>query len=207
MPQIRQQVFDSSTGHEIWVEGEPLNHDSNILLTVSSAKGESTALINQQGIVESKAKLFVEAPPERIVTAPVARYLKIRSAIRWTGYVSAAVLLTFSALSFTGTLKARIVLTGSMNPVIKAAMRSCVTAPGGPMHEQRGAHPVEQHGRADERAAARLVPHGDSREGRRADFPRETVRPRHRAVAAQICEHRPAHHRCARRAAVSAKEI
>ena len=129
MPQVRQQVFGGASGPEIWVEGKSVNPDSNILLTVSSAKGESTALINQQGIVESKAKLFVEAPPERIVTAPVARYLKIRSAIRWTGYVSAAVLLTFSALSFTGTLKARIVLTGSMNPVIKAGDVIITTPP------------------------------------------------------------------------------
>ena len=129
MPQIRQQVFDGASGHEIWVEGKSINPDSNILLTVSSSNGESTALINQQGITQSKAKLFVEAPPERVVTAPVARYIKVRAAIRWIGYVSAAVLLTFSALSFTGTLKARIVLTGSMSPVIKAGDVIITTPP------------------------------------------------------------------------------
>ena len=76
MSEIRRQVFDESTGHAIWVEGTSIHPDSNVLLTVSSATGEKTALINAQGITQSKARLFVDAPPERLASAPVARYQK-----------------------------------------------------------------------------------------------------------------------------------
>lgn len=124
-----REVFEPSVGHEIWIGGTSIYSDSNILLTISNSRGENTALINSQGVVPSKAKLFVEAPPERIATAPVARYEKVRSALKWVGYVSAAFLLTFSFLSFTGTLKARIVLTGSMRPVINAGDVIITTSP------------------------------------------------------------------------------
>ena len=120
MSEIRQEVFDESTGHAIWVEGTSIHPDSNVLLTVSSATGEKTALINAQGITQSKARLFVDAPPERLASAPVARYQKIRAYLKWFGYFFAVILLTFSFFSFTGTLKARIVMTGSMRPVISA---------------------------------------------------------------------------------------
>jgi hypothetical protein len=118
MSEIRREIFDESTGHQIWIEGSPAHPDSNVLLTVSNSNGEKTALINSLGITQSKARLFVEAPPERITTAPVARYQSIRAGIKWLGYFLAATLITFSAFSFTGTLKARIVLTGSMAPTI-----------------------------------------------------------------------------------------
>jgi signal peptidase I len=40
------------------------------------------------------------------------------NAFRWSGYALAIVLMTFSVLSFSGTVKARVVLTGSMIPAI-----------------------------------------------------------------------------------------
>jgi len=116
----RTEVFPDTSGVEIWVEGEADYLDSNVLLTISSIKGEQTALINAQGVTQSKAKYFVEAPVERVASIPAQRYLKIRAGLRWFGYLSAVVLLTFSFFSFTGTLKARIVLTGSMQPAISA---------------------------------------------------------------------------------------
>lgn len=118
MPRDRREVFDGSDGLEIWVEGTSSHSDSNVLLTVSNQHGENTALITSHAITPSRAKLFVEAPPERIATPTVAKYQKIRAALKWSAYVTASLLLTFSFLSFTGTLKARIVLTGSMAPVI-----------------------------------------------------------------------------------------
>ena len=129
MSKVGREIFDQTSGHEIWIEGSPIYPDSNILLTVSNIYGEKTALINAQGITPSKAKVFVEAPPERVATPSVARYHKVRSALKWSGYVSAAILLTFSFLSFTGTLKARIVLTGSMKPVINAGDVIITTSP------------------------------------------------------------------------------
>jgi len=114
------RVFPESSGADIWIEGEAEFSDSNILLTISSLAGEQTALINGQGVTQSKAKYFVEAPVERVASIPTMRYQKFRSFLRWSGYLSAVLLLTFSFFSFTGTLKARIVLTGSMQPVISA---------------------------------------------------------------------------------------
>jgi signal peptidase I len=129
MPQVRREVFEGSDGLEIWVEGRSTHDDSNILLTISNQHGENTALITSQAITPSKAKLFVEAPPERVATPTVARYQKIRAVMKWSAYVSAALLLTFSFLSFTGTLKARIVLTGSMAPVIHTGDVIITTSP------------------------------------------------------------------------------
>jgi signal peptidase I len=129
MSEIRREIFDESTGHQIWLEGTSNYPDSNVLLTVSSATGEKTALINSLGISQSKARLFVDAPPERIATAPVARYQKVRSGLRWLGYFFAVILVTFSFFSFTGTLKARIVLTGSMSPTISAGDIIITTTP------------------------------------------------------------------------------
>jgi hypothetical protein len=114
------RVFPESSGVDIWINGEAEFPDSNILLTVSSHSGEQTALINNQGVTHSRAKYFVEAPAERVESTPSQRFRKFQSFLRWGGYLSAVLLLTFSFFSFTGTLKARIVLTGSMQPTISA---------------------------------------------------------------------------------------
>jgi signal peptidase len=44
---------------------------------------------------------------------------RINGAIKFIGYVLSAILISFSVLSASGFMKARIVLTGSMEPVIK----------------------------------------------------------------------------------------
>jgi signal peptidase len=63
--------------------------------------------------------MFVQAPPERVSTPAQARSNRINTAIKWLGYALSAVLISFSVLSASGFVKARIVLTGSMEPVIK----------------------------------------------------------------------------------------
>ena len=71
-----------------------------------------------QKFIETKSSLFVQAPEERIVVGPRIWYTRMSNAFRWSGYALAIVLMTFSVLSFSGTVKARVVLTGSMIPTI-----------------------------------------------------------------------------------------
>lgn len=115
----RRAIFEGSETEEVWVEGQSNDSESKVLLTISNHNGERTVLITPTEVVESNSKLFVQAPPERIVTPKQLRQKKFQTIIRNMGYVLSAILLTFSALSVTGFVKARIVLTGSMEPTIK----------------------------------------------------------------------------------------
>jgi signal peptidase I len=115
----RRPLFEGSKTEEMWVEGQSQFPDSKILLTVSNHSGDRTVLITPQEIVTSNPKMFVQAPPERIVTPSQLRQQKINNAVKYVGYMLSAVLITFSVLSAAGFVKARIVLTGSMEPAIK----------------------------------------------------------------------------------------
>jgi signal peptidase I len=115
----RRPLFEGSKTEEMWVEGQSQFSDSKILLTVSNHSGDRTVLITPQEIVTSNPKMFVQAPPERIVTPAQLRQQKINNAVKYVGYMLSAVLITFSVLSAAGFVKARIVLTGSMEPAIK----------------------------------------------------------------------------------------
>ena len=107
------------TDHEdIRITGESNAADSKILVTVSSVLGERTALITPHEVIESKSKLFVQAPRERVATGAKAVEKKATVWLRNTGYVVSAILIAFSLASATGFVKARIVLTGSMEPTI-----------------------------------------------------------------------------------------
>ena len=113
---MRRELNPEEPEQKIWLEGESNDSDSKVLITLSNIKGEKTYLVTPSDVVSSKAKYFVETPPERIVTPNQLRIKKLNAALRVVGYVISAVLLTFSALSVTGVVKARIVLSGSMEP-------------------------------------------------------------------------------------------
>lgn len=117
---VRRMLFEDNAPHEIWIEGKSSFSDSKILLTISNHKGEETVLITPDEIVKSNPKIFVQAPPERIITKSQARQQKIKRTFSYMGYVFSAVLITFSLLSVSGYTKARIVLTDSMSPTIKS---------------------------------------------------------------------------------------
>lgn len=117
---ILRPLFEGSASEEMWVEGASKFEDSKILLTVSNHTGDRTVLITPNEIVASNPKMFVQAPPERIVTKAQLRQRKIGNAFKFLGYTLSAVLITFSILSASGFVKARIVLTGSMEPAIKS---------------------------------------------------------------------------------------
>ena len=116
----REQIFKAKIIDEIWLEGKSFYPNSNILVTISSTSGERTAYISDGAISEIDASLLVEAPevvksvPKENKLSGLGKYVSI------AGYLAAIFLLAFSALSFSGNVKARIVLTGSMEPAISA---------------------------------------------------------------------------------------
>ena len=115
---LRRPLFEATATEEMWVEGQSQFADSKVLVTVSNANGERTVLITPTDIAPTKSKLFVQAPPERIATPAQARNNKINNVIKFIGYALSGILISFSVLSASGFMKARIVLTGSMEPVI-----------------------------------------------------------------------------------------
>ena len=117
---MRRELFENSPDNKIWIEGESVNPDSKTLFTISSAAGEATVLITPTEITPSKSRLFVQAPPERVVVGNQVWEKRASGFIKTLGYVLSAVLITFSLLSMTGYVKARVVLTDSMAPSIRA---------------------------------------------------------------------------------------
>ena len=115
---VRRPLFEGSTTEEMWIEGESQFADSKVLLTVSNAHGEKTVLITPTDIAPTKSKLFVQAPPERIATPAQQRNRKFSAVFKFIGYALSGILIAFSVLSASGFIKARIVLTGSMEPMI-----------------------------------------------------------------------------------------
>jgi signal peptidase I len=126
---MKRPLFDVDNPQQMWIEGKSKNSESNVLITVSSNEGEKTILVSGDKIIESKAKLFVQAPAERVVIGTRKWKMKILAGLKWSGYIGAAVLLTFSMLSFSGVIKARIVLTGSMEPAISVGDIILTTPP------------------------------------------------------------------------------
>ena len=114
----RRPLFEATSTEEMWVEGQSQYADSKVLLTISNAHGEKTVLITPTEVTPTKSKLFVQAPPERIATPAQARNNKIGNVVKFLGYTLSAILISFSVLSASGFVKARIVLTGSMEPTI-----------------------------------------------------------------------------------------
>ena len=115
----RRPLFEATSTEEMWVEGQSQYADSKVLLTISNANGEKTVLITPTEVTPTKSKLFVQAPPERIATPAQERNNKIGNVVKFLGYALSGILISFSILSASGFVKARIVLTGSMEPVIK----------------------------------------------------------------------------------------
>lgn len=118
-----------TTGQEVWLSDDTGLKDSNILLTLSSPKSESTVLIKSTGVEKVKSKDFVQAPPERVQSKTVRKFTKIQRTTQVLGYVLTAVMLTFVALSSLGIVRAAVVLTGSMEPTIKPGDIVVMTSP------------------------------------------------------------------------------
>ena len=117
---MKREVFPNSDLDQVWIEGSSKDPELKVLLTISNSLGEHTALITPSDIAQSKAKMFVQAPPERITTKAQQKQQRFASMTTFIGYALSAILLSFSALSVTGFVKARVVLTDSMAPAINS---------------------------------------------------------------------------------------
>lgn len=113
-----RRIFRDPKKPDIWISDADPSPDKYVLVTVSGAQGEQTVLVTADDSFESKAKLFVQAPKERIVKGSDLWRRQLVKIFKGSGYVLLTVMLTFSILSFAGIAKARIVLTESMVPAI-----------------------------------------------------------------------------------------
>jgi signal peptidase len=111
-------IFEDGNGEEIWLEGSSSYADSNILLTVTSSDGERSAYISGSSITQLQAGQLVDPAPAVPGESTARKYAGVKKAMTISGYCIAIILLMFSGLSFGGVVKARIVLTGSMQPAI-----------------------------------------------------------------------------------------
>lgn len=90
----------------------------NVLLTVSGPGGVKSVLITPDKIIETTAKHFVETPKERVISPWEAWLQRLSRSMTFVGYTFAATLIAFSAASAGDLIKARVVLTNSMEPSI-----------------------------------------------------------------------------------------
>jgi len=113
-----QEVFPKSDTNLIWVDSRNSLSNANILVTITTTSGEESAFISNGKVVELNQASLVEPSVAPTSQVKVKRFEAVGKILTISGYSVAIVLLLFSALSFTGTVKARIVLTGSMAPAI-----------------------------------------------------------------------------------------
>ena len=111
-------IFSGDPESQIWLEGSPLKDDENMLITLTSAAGEQSAYVSKQGVTVINAGQLVEPAPEVQSEDTKKQHLGIKKAMSVSGYLVAILLIVFAGFSFTGNVKARIVLTGSMSPAI-----------------------------------------------------------------------------------------
>ena len=116
----RQLILYTDEQNEIWLEGTRLGPESNILITVTTLSGGRSVFISNHGVTEIQAEQLVDAAPEIQSESLKRKYAGIQRAMTISGYSIAIILLMFSGLSLGGVVKARIVLTGSMEPSISA---------------------------------------------------------------------------------------
>ena len=118
---LRGQVIEPLSGSlfgEVILDRGVEEIKSNVLITVSSTAGSKTVLITPDSVIETSPRHFVETPKERVISGWELRMKQISKYATVAGYVFAAILLTFSAASMSGYIKARVVLTNSMHPTI-----------------------------------------------------------------------------------------
>lgn len=113
-----QEIFPEIRENRIWIESPIFSANTNILLTVITATGEKSAFISNGNVVELNQSSLVEPSVAPVNQIKVKRFEVLGKALTYFGYFVAILLLLFSAFSFTGAVKARIVLTGSMAPAI-----------------------------------------------------------------------------------------
>lgn len=115
-----RNVFPNHPNLNVWVPesfGE-YSQDSFTLVTASNSSGSASTLVTRDRLVEVNASAFVQTPKERVVTDWEKLKSRLYASYVVMGYGFLILLITFSIFSFGGVIKARVVLTGSMEPVI-----------------------------------------------------------------------------------------
>ena len=115
---MKHEFGSSDKGTYFQIVGEDFAPDQHLLLTVSSSKGEASYLVTNSAAVETKSKYFVQAPKERVEVKRNPKLVLTLKYMQFVGYGILAILVLFTGLSFTGSIKSRVVLTGSMVPTI-----------------------------------------------------------------------------------------
>jgi signal peptidase I len=110
LPNLSVWLLDSSTNQRTF--------DSFTLITASNSTGVSSVLVNGDRVLPVRPADFVQTPKERVITDLERLKTRIYAAYVFLGYGFLILLVTFSIFSFGGVIKARVVLTGSMEPVI-----------------------------------------------------------------------------------------
>ena len=111
-------IFADVLGTNMWIEGSSMYKDSNILVTLTSANSKNSVLVSQHEVNTISTNQLVDTP-DVVENAPkTSKFRALGNFTSVAGYTGAIILLAFSALSFSGNVKARIVLTGSMAPSI-----------------------------------------------------------------------------------------
>ena len=88
---MRTLIFKDETDDEIWLEGNSLHEDSNILVTVTSLQGERSAYISGHSVTELQAGQLVEPAPEVESGKPTRSYSGTKRAMTISGYAIAIV--------------------------------------------------------------------------------------------------------------------
>jgi len=113
-------LFPSRQDLSVWItEDTQVSRDLFVLVTCSNEWGSSSAIVAGDRVSAVNPSSFVQAPKERVLTDSEKFRAKIYAAYVVVGYGFLAILMAFSVLSFGGVLKARVVLTESMTPLIK----------------------------------------------------------------------------------------
>jgi signal peptidase I len=113
-----QEIFPNTSENQIWFDDGASLPDSNVLLNITTADGEISAFISNGKIIQLEAGALIEGSVPKEVIKKSGYVAVLKKSLSVSGYVIAIALLVFSLFSFTGVVKARIVLTGSMAPAI-----------------------------------------------------------------------------------------
>jgi len=101
-----------------WEVPRNAKKNSLALITVTTENGEKSVLISQHGMMRVDSKNYVEAPKERAAIQKRGLRNFFAVATKAIGWSAVALLVTFTCLTTTGIIQARVVLTASMAPQI-----------------------------------------------------------------------------------------
>lgn len=115
-------LFPERIDLNLWINEDqlqPISNSAFTLITCSNQNGSDSVLIQGSEIKAARAGDFVMAPKERVLSSSEKLQVRIYKTYVTLGYSFLVVLMVFSILSFGGVIKARVVLTESMTPLIK----------------------------------------------------------------------------------------